>query len=234
MDVESVGYRLPVRMQFSGCLQACLLALLVVIAAEVLAAEPCQPFEGGRVDARLLDEMRGAAREGRLYRVVPGNSRVGFCVRHFPGQEFRAEFTNIVGGLVMPSIAHQYGQALLLIHTSTLEVSDAGLEPLLRGPEFMDTSRYPEILFVGRAFEWLAPLRGYIYGDLTLRGETQPVVFNVDIDFLEEGLGNLPDRIVLKGNGQVNRYRFDMRSRRFTVSETVRLCLEVEMVPWGS
>jgi polyisoprenoid-binding protein YceI len=234
MNVESVALRPLARVQLSWWLQACLAALLILAVAAAFAGEPCRPFEGGRVNPKLLEVMRSAASEGRLYRVVPGNSRVGFCVRHFPLQEFRGEFTNIVGGLVMPSIGQRYGQALLLIHTSPLDASNEELVPLLRGREFMDTSRYPDILFIGRAFEWLAPLQGYIYGDLTLRGKTQPVVFNVSIDFLEEGLGNLPDRISLKGKGQVNRYQFDMRSRRFTVSETVRLCLDVEMVPWGS
>jgi hypothetical protein len=46
-------------------------------------------------------------------------------------------------------------------------------------------------------------------------------------------MGNLPDRIFLNGKGQVSRYQFDMRSHRFMVSETVRLCLAIEMVPWG-
>jgi polyisoprenoid-binding protein YceI len=234
MDTGSVEVRLFSCVQLAACLRACLAALLLLAMATAAAGEPCQAFEDGRVDARLLEVMRSAAREGRLYRVVPGNSRVGFCVRYFPGQEFRGEFTNIVGGLVMPSNAHQYGQALLLIHTSTLEASHAGLSPLVRGHEFMDTDHYPDILFVGRAFEWLSPLQGYIYGDLTLRGITQPVVFNVGIDILEQGLGNLPDRILLRGNGQVSRYQFDMRHHRFTIGETVRLCLEVEMVPWGS
>jgi polyisoprenoid-binding protein YceI len=233
MNIESIDPRPLLRTQLPVCLKACLSALLILAAAAALAGEPCRPFEGGRVDAKLLEVMRSAASEGRLYRVVPGNSSVGFCVRHFPGQEFRGEFTNLVGGLVMPSIAHRYGQALLLIHTSTLEASNEGLAPLVKGHEFMDTDRYPDILFIGRAFEWLAPLRGYIYGDLILHGETRPVVFNVSIDILEEGMGNLPDRIFLNGKGQVNRYQFDMRSHRFMVSETVRLCLEVEMVPWG-
>ena len=132
----------------------------------------------------------------------------------------------------MPSMSHEYGQALLLIHTTTIEASNHGLVPLVKSPEFMDTARYPDILFVGRAFEWQAPLQGYIYGDLTLRGITQPVVFNVGIEILEEGLGNQPDRILLTGTGQVSRYQFDMRSHRITINETVRLCLEVEMVPW--
>ena len=230
MDTESAGCGSVAR----GWLQTCLSALLVLLVTSTVAGEPCQPFEDGRVDARLLEVMRNAASEGRLYRVVPGDSRVGFCVQYFPAQEFRGEFTNIVGGLVMPSLAHRYGQALLLIHTADLKASNKGLAPLVQGREFMDTRRYPDILFVGRAFEWLAPLQGYIYGDLTMRGITQPVVFNVGIDILEEGLCNLPDRIHLKGNGQVSRYQFDMRHHRITISETVRLCLDVEMVPWGS
>ena len=232
--ILSVDSRPLPRVQLWMCLRACLAALLALAVAAAVAGEPCRPFEGGRVDARLLEVMRSAAREGRMYRVVPGNSKVGFCIRHFPGQEFRGEFTNIVGGLVMPSMTHQYGQALLLIHTTDLEVSNEALAPLVKSHKFMDTSRYPEILFIGRAFEWLAPLQGNILGDLTLRGKTQPIVFDVSINVLEDGLGNLPDRIFLKGTGQVNRYQFDMRSYRFMVSETVRLCLAVEMVLWDS
>ena len=232
VNINSVDLRPLPRVQLSGYLRAYLSALLMLAMATAVASEPCKPFENGRVDAQTLEIMRSAAHEGRLYRVVPGNSRVGFCVRYFPGQEFRGEFTNIVGGLVMPSMTQLSGQALLLIHTSTMEASNAGLSPLVRGHEFMDTDNYPEILFVGRAFEWLAPLQGYIYGDLTLRGITQPVAFNVGIDILEEGLGDQPDRIFLKGTGQVSRYQFDMRHHRFTIGETVRLCLDVEMAPW--
>jgi len=230
MNIESTGTRSHVRL--SPCLLACLAALLLLTVTAAIAGVPCKPFEDGRVDPQVLEVMRSAAREGRMYRVVPGKSSVGFCVRYFPGQEFRGEFTNMVGGLVMPSMTQRYGQALLLIHTPTLDASNAGLSPLVRGHEFLDIDRYPEILFVGRAFEWQAPLQGYIYGDLTLRGITQPVVFSVSIDILEDGLNSLPDRIHLQGNGQVSRYQFDMHHHRFTIGETVRLCLDVEMVPW--
>ena len=216
-----------------GCLRTCLSVLLLLTSLGAVAIEPCKPFEDGRVDPRLLDVMRNAATEGRLYRVDPEDSKVGFCVRHFPKREFRGEFTNIVGGLVLPSNVDKYGQALLLIHTTSMKASNEELAPLVKGQEFMDTENYPEILFTGRAFEWLAPLRGYIYGDLTLRGITQPVVFSVGLEIVDEGLGGLPDRIRLQGNGQVNRYQFNMRSHRIMISNTVELCLDVELVPWG-
>jgi len=214
-------------------LRVCLSVLLLLVCLSPVAKEPCTPFEGGRVDPRLLEVMRNAATEGRLYRVDPAHSMVGFCVRHFPQTEFRGKFTNIVGGLVLPSNLDKYGEALLLIHTSSLEASNESLAPLVKSPEFMDTEHYPEILFIGRAFEWLGPLQGYIYGDLTLRGITQPVVFSVGLEILEEGLSSLPERIQLQGNGKVNRYQFNMHSHRIMISSTVELCLDVELVPWG-
>ena len=204
---------------------------LVVSASVALGREPCGLFEGGRVDPQLIEQMRAAAAEGRLYRVVPGVSRVGFCVRHFPLQEFRGDFTSLAGGLVLPSANDPLGRALLLIRTTPLEVSNEQLGPIVRGRSFMDIERHPEILYVGREFEW-HDSHGHIYGDLTLRGVTRPVRFDVGVEKLLESPDGRLERILLKGAGQVNRYEFDMRSHRLFVSESVRLCLSVELDAW--
>ncbi|MEZ5542964.1 MAG: YceI family protein [Pseudomonadota bacterium] len=219
-------------MQLTRLIHLILTALLALAAGNARAAEPCTPFEGGRVDAKLLAEMRAAAHEGRLYRVVPGHSKVGFCVRYFPFQEFRGEFTNVVGGLTLPPDTERHGQALLLIHTTAMESSNPDLDPLVQGHEFMDVEHYPEILYVGRAFQWYNPLQAYIYGDITLRGITQPVVFNIEIDAPERDAEGNPETIHLRGTSEVNRTQFDMRTHRIMISETVRLCLSVELVRW--
>jgi polyisoprenoid-binding protein YceI len=206
---------------------------LFLATGPVGAAEPCTPFEGGRVDAKILAAMRDAARDGRLYRVDDAVSKVGFCVRHFPFQEFRGEFTNIVGGLAFPQDPAQYGQALLLIHTSSLKSKSTALMPMVKGHNFIDTANYPEILFVGRKFEWLNAAQAHIYGELTLRGRTRPIIFDVEIDALDDMEDNRAGRIRLRGTSHVSRFKYDMRSHRFFVSETIQLCLAVELVPWG-
>jgi len=98
------------------------------------------------------------------------------------------------------------------------------------GHKFIDTSRYPDILFVGHTAHWQTDLQGHVHGDLTLRGVTQPVTFEVVIRTLEYGEGERPARIHLQGRSQVERRNFDMNSHRFFVSEIVRLCLDVELV----
>lgn len=209
-----------------------LLGILLFSPGSAIAGEPCTAFEGGLVNPKLLQVMRNAAREGRLFQVVPGASSAGFCVDYLFGQEFRSEASNIVGGLALPPGPRQHGQALLLIHADSMTANNPELLPLAQGPRFLDTRRYPKILFIGRAFEWLNPLQGYIYGDLTLHGRTQPVVFNINIEVLETGLGDLPTRILLTGNSEVNRHQFNMNSHRLLVSDNVRLCLSVELAAW--
>ncbi|MGD2112868.1 MAG: YceI family protein [Gammaproteobacteria bacterium] len=207
-------------------------ALLVLAADSSRAEEPCAPFEDGRVDARLLAEMRTAAQDGRLYRVLPGNSKVAFCVRYFPFQEFRGEFRNLVGGLTLPPDLERHGRALLLIHTTSMESSNPDLDALVQSHEFMDVERFPDILFVGRAFQWYNPLQAYIYGDLTLRGITQPVVFNIEVDVLDRDANEQPEIIHLRGTGEVNRTEFDMRTHQIMISQNVRLCLSVDLIRW--
>jgi len=219
-------------MSATGWLKIVLLLVLALALKSGLAMEPCAPFEGGRVDAELIQLMRQAAKNGRLYRVDPAESKVGFCVRHFPGQEFRGEFTNIVGGFVFPPVLGQHGQALLLIHTASLSSENDFLMPLVTGQQFMDTNSYPDILFVGHTAHWQTATQGHIHGDLTLRGITRPVTFDVHVQALAGGEGERPDRILLEGRSQVERREFDMNSYRFFVSETVRLCLAVELLPW--
>ena len=210
-----------------------LLSILLAIATyTVTAGQPCSPFEDGRVDAEILQLMREAASDGRLYRVDPDNSRVGFCVRHFPGQEFRGEFTNIVGGLAFPPALAEDGQALLLIHTTSLISDNTGLLPLVAGHEFMDTSNYPEILFVGHTAHWETRSQGHIHGDLTMRGVKQPVTFELAVRALDIRDDDRPGRILLRGRSEVKRTDFDMRSYRLFVSETVRLCMDVELIRW--
>jgi polyisoprenoid-binding protein YceI len=203
-------------------------------AGTIKAAEPCKPFEDGRIDPQILVTMRKAATEGRMYRVNPEASKVGFCVRHFPYQEFRGEFTNIVGGLALPPDSARYGQALLLVYTASLKSDNTALMPLAKGRHFMDTARYPEILYVGQKFEWINDAHAHIYGELTLRGKTHPVVFEVDLNVPDESDDNWADRIRLRGVSQFNRFKYDMRSHQFFVSENIRLCVDAELLPWGS
>lgn len=210
-----------------------LLCILLFGTGTATATQPCSEFEGGLVNPALLDVMRGAAMEGRLFQVVPGTSSADFYVRYLFGKEFHGEMTDIVGCLAMPLTPKLHGHTLVLIRTTSMTANKPELLPLAQGPHFMDTRNYPQILFIGRINQCLHPLRWCISGDLTLHGITQPVVFNINIKVLESRLGDLPVRILLTGDSQVDRRQFNMASHQLLVSDTVGLRLSVELLAWG-
>jgi len=50
---------------------------------------------------------------------------------------------------------------------------------------------------------------------------------------LDELEGDRTDRIRLRGTSHVSHFKYNMRSHRFFVSETIQLCLAFELVPGG-
>ena len=62
---------------------------------------------------------------------------------------------------------------------------------------------------------------------------THPVIFDADIEVPKDVLDSWPERIRLRGLSHVSRFNFEMHSHRLFVSDTVRLCLSVELVQWS-
>jgi len=58
------------------------------------------------------------------------------------------------------------------------------------------------------------------------------VVFNIEVDVLERDADEHPDTIYLRGTSEVNRTEFNMRTHQVMISQTVRLCLSVELTRW--
>ena len=57
-------------------------------------------------------------------------------------------------------------------------------------------------------------------------------VFDIEVDVLERDENEKPENIFLRGTTQVDRTEFDMRTHQIMISQTVKLCLSVELTRW--
>ncbi|MDH3561024.1 MAG: YceI family protein [Gammaproteobacteria bacterium] len=214
-----------------------LLAVLLLQApAMLMAAEDdlCEAFLDGKVDASLLSTMLSAAENGHLYRIDQDSSRVGFCV---DSQLSRVEgsFRDFRGGLALDSKDIDNGQAMIVIRTASVDTDAAFIKQLLKGDSFFDVDRNPEILFVSTGFEWISPTEAKLQGDITLRGVTRSVVFDVTLtDKSPANNAGAEDKILVKATTTLNRTDFGMTSLTSLVSNNVRLCMSVEATRYKS
>jgi polyisoprenoid-binding protein YceI len=201
-----------------------LLLISATLAGPGQADEPelCGAFSDEMVDSGVVATMVRAAEDGHLYRIDKAASRMGFCVGGSLLGEVHGDFGDFEGGLALLPNADP-GRALVLVRTHSLETHNGVTNLVAKGENFFDVDRYPEILFVGTDFEWTSASAGRLHGNLTMRGTTRPVTFQVEFT----QVASAEDRIVVTATTDVNRTDFGMTGLEKIVSDRVRLCLRV-------
>lgn len=213
--------------------QIALTVTLLTITAFAFAEdeELCSPFIDGKVDSALLETMLSAAQQGHLYRIQKSSSQVGFCVDSKLSR-IEGNFTDFQGGMSLDHGGQGDGQTMVLIKTSSLQTESNLVNSMVKGKHFFDVERYPEVLFVSDGFKWTGPETAVLRGQLTLRGITKPVIFNVKVTTVDDEPIDHARRVLVKATTSINRADFGMDELTTVVEGNVQLCMSVEALKY--
>jgi polyisoprenoid-binding protein YceI len=107
------------------------------------------------------------------------HSEIGFTVRHAGISKVRGQFTDAVATLDLAgNVADSKVNAT--IQTASFDSGDVNRDGHVRGEDFFDVEKFPEISFVSNA---IVP-KGDAYelqGDLTITGVTRPVALETEL-----------------------------------------------------
>ncbi len=184
----------------------------------------CAPFKNAQVDQSMLTMMLKAAKDGDLYRIKPGSSKMGFCVNS-PVGVVEGEFRDFKGGLTMKETDKQ-GGVMIHIAADSLQADSIFIEAMLKGESFFDSEQFPDIIFISTGFEWITETKGVFKGDLTMRGVTKPVAFYVDLKKVKTAQGE--ELITVKATTTIQRSEFNMHTLSSMVDDRVSLCMTID------
>lgn len=147
------------------------------------------------------DTANPIAKPGR-WAVDPAHSTVGFEVRDMAGliATVRGRFTDYEGTLETGTdgVARASGA----IRVASVTTDQAQRDEHLRSPQFLDTSRFPEIRFASDAVEALDGERVRIAGRLELKGNEERV--ELDARVLGSGVDRRgAERMAIAGEGEI-------------------------------
>jgi polyisoprenoid-binding protein YceI len=196
--------------------------------------ELCAAFKNSSVDQSLVSMMLEAAEAGGLYRIESSTSSVGFCAHSAVGR-IEAQFTNFQGGVSLPGSKQAgYGQTLVRVDADSLRTEGSLLGHLLKGENFFDVERFPEILFVSTGLHWTSGTRGVLEGKLTLHGVTRPVVFTVELLGPEGKPVEDAEKVQVKATTSIRPSDFGMQMVPKFADDSVDLCMRVDAVRYSS
>jgi polyisoprenoid-binding protein YceI len=177
--------------------------------------------------------MLSAANDGHLYRILQTSSQVGFCVDSKLSR-IEGSFTEFQGGIALNSGDNDNGQTMVLIKADSLATEGAIVESMVKGEGFFDVKHYPEVLFVSSGFEWTGTDTAVLKGNLTLRGITKPVIFNVTLTSMDDNKFSKARKILVKATTTIDRADFGMEKLTALVDSSVKLCMSVEALKYGA
>lgn len=118
------------------------------------------------------------------WQIDQSHSSVQFSARHLMISKVRGRFNSFTGSIDIDEQNPSNSWVEVQIDASSLETRDEKRDAHLRSPDFLNVEQFPYITFKSTRVEQIDENSGRIYGDLTIRGETNEVVLDVEFNGL--------------------------------------------------
>lgn len=112
------------------------------------------------------------------WKIDPSHSEIQLSVRHMMISKVRGRFESFTGEVNFNETNPAASSVDVSIDAASLSTRDAGRDGHLKSPDFLNVQEYPVLRFTSNRVEVTGEKSGKIYGDLTIRDVTRPVVLD--------------------------------------------------------
>jgi polyisoprenoid-binding protein YceI len=132
------------------------------------------------IAAMVIAGLSRAAPANETYKFDSSGSAIGFTVHQFLGTT-QGKFTRFSGKIEVDREHPENSSVTAQIDVRSIDTHIKKRDDHLRGPEFFNAEKFPQITFKSRSVKRTGPQSGDILGDLTMHGVTRPITLHVKL-----------------------------------------------------
>jgi len=121
-----------------------------------------------------------SVRANETFKSDLAQSTIDFKVRHMLGTA-KGKFTKFSGTIEVNREHQEKSSVIATIQAASLDTAIAKRDEHLRGDDFFNVGKYPEITFKSRRVKQTGPSSGDIIGDLTMHGVTRTITLHAQL-----------------------------------------------------
>ena len=168
-----------------------------------------------------------------IWTLDPSHSQVSFAAKHMMVTTVRGTFGDVIGQISLDENDFTNSEVEATIDVAGLTSRDAKRDGHLLSADFFDVENHPTATFKSTKIVSKGGDKYEVTGDLTVRGETKPVVLNAEYD----GKGVNPWGQEIMGFSavtEINRkdwnlnWNVALEAGGVLVSDTIKVSLEIE------
>lgn len=164
------------------------------------------------------------------------HSKIGFSVRHFGITETDGYFRKFQGSVT--SEKEDFSDLLveLNIDVNSIDTNDSQRDGHLKSGDFFETDKFPVIVFKSSKLEKTEGNNYKMYGDLTIKGITRPIVLDMEFSGVvpKDPFGNTKAGFLI--SGKINRkdwgivWNAALDHGGVAVSEAVKISCPIQLL----
>lgn len=165
----------------------------------------------------------------------PSHSVIEFSVRHMMLSTVKGTFSGLSGNLQFDASNPANSSIEASVDVSTVNTGVGDRDAHLRSADFFDAENFPKLSFKSTKIDVTGDNTGKVTGDLTIRGTTKEVTF--DVDFFGEGKSPFGDhRAGFAGSTRIDREAWGLTWNQaleaggVLVSKDVKISIELQAV----
>src|SRR5271169_1124664 len=170
------------------------------------------------------------------WQIDPAHSAAHFSVRHLMISNVRGEFTKLSGSALINPADPAKSSVEITIQAASLNTREPQRDEHLRSADFFDVANHPTLTFRSKRIEALGAENFKLTGDLTIRGVTKEVSFDVEgpTASVKDPWGNI--RAGIAASAKINRKDFGVAFNALTetggvvVGDEVKITIEAELI----
>ena len=172
--------------------------------------------------AAFADRSADAATDRGAWRIDPARTHIGFAVDAVGFPRTHGEFHIFNGRLSIDFDRPTASRVSFTVRSDSIEVGSSSFDDTLRGSNFLEAQRFPDIHFESTRVEKRDESTIDLTGDLTLLGVTHPLTVEVEV----KRLGGA--RLSFVAHAHIDRLAYGMNSGFPIISRDVDLTVSSE------
>ena len=170
------------------------------------------------------------------WNIDPAHSVAEFKVKHMMISNVKGQFGKVTGTLTLDESDPTKSKATASIEASSIETRDAQRDAHLKSADFLHVEKFPSLSFTSTRISLVRDGELAVEGDLTVRGVTRKVLFNVEgpTPPTKDPWGNT--RVGVSATTKINRKDYGLtwnaalETGGILVGDEVTITLEVEFI----
>ncbi len=169
------------------------------------------------------------------WKIDPAHSNAEFVVRHMMISKVRGTFENIEGYIDFDEQNPENSYVEATIDVNTINTRNEQRDNHLRSADFFDVANYPTMTFKSTKVEVTGENTGRVTGELTIRGVTKEVTF--DVEYYGAGPSPFGDvRAGFSGTTKINRedwgltWNMALETGGVLISKEVTIEVNIEVI----